>query len=592
MVCPGHEEPTWLGVDLRRAEDPARPAGVEDEDPVADAEQLVQVLRDEQDRHPRGRRGTGPARARPGRSRGPGRGSGSRRRAATGFRASSRAMSTRCRFPPERSPARAVQRRRGLDERGHEGRTGRRPSSRGRSGIQPPAAPVRPVAAQDEVLSDAQARDRAHAAAGPRARRRRPARAPPAATPPAACRGPGPAPATAAEAPAPGRRGTPGRCRRPRHAQNLARRTSEVESVEPGPPVVGPAAHAHEGSAGVARASAPAPARRYAGPRHPDRPPASPTSSDASRSWVAPAAGSASPPAPPQHRDPVGAAEHLVHLVGDEHHRVALGSQPVEDGEERLGLVRAPGRWSARRRSRIRAPVRSTLTISTFWRVPKGSSRTRARRVDVEAVRVAHLADPAQERVALEPPLVEEQGHVLPDLERGDEREGSGTPSRCRGRGRRAGREPHRPPPTGSRQRWVVYPYSIFMRVLLPAPFSPRTACTSPERILEIHAVVGPERPEHLGQPPRLEEELAAGPGGAGHGSAGSTAVPGGPTPCVSSSCACRPPFAAGCRRARSGAPPSIHGAFRSRYPRGFAGIRSTRRDDRCPCSAGWRSPP
>jgi hypothetical protein len=188
-----------------------------------------------------------------------------------------------------------------------------------------------------------------------------------------------------------------------------------------------------------------------------------------------------------QHRDPVGQREDLRHAVADVDHAHAAASQQADDREQPLHV----GLGQRRRRlvhDQHAGVLRERLRDLDALAV---ADRERAHgAVDVEVVDVEggqDLARPGPRRApvdAAEPAAGRVAGEdVLGDSEFGEEQQllvDRGDAGRLR---RLWARQPHRPavefdgPASGS---WT--PDMILMSVDLPAPFSPRSACTSPAR--------------------------------------------------------------------------------------------------------------
>ena len=135
----------------------------------------------------------------------------------------------------------------------------------------------------------------------------------------------------------------------------------------------------------------------------------------------------------PHHGDAVGHAQHLLHVVADEHDRHAVRAQPLDEREHELGLAHAERRSRLVHDHDVAAPHdgardRDGLPLPARERADLAAQR---RQRDAEAVEgglhlLAHdalleVADGAPEGTGPAALALEED--VLGDVERGDQRE-------------------------------------------------------------------------------------------------------------------------------------------------------------------------
>ena len=190
--------------------------------------------------------------------------------------------------------------------------------------------------------------------------------------------------------------------------------------------------------------------------------------------------------AAPDDRDPVGDLEDLVELVADEDDAVALGREAAQDGEDLLGLLR---RQDGRRLVEDEDPGLAVERLEDLDPLLP-ADRQRADLgvgVDLEAEPPAELDDPPLGLLAVEEDRV---GHrlfaeddVLGDGEDRDEHEVLVDHADAAGDGvGRAGQVDLLPSSRISPSSGRASPYRTFIRVVLPAPFSPSRAWISPGR--------------------------------------------------------------------------------------------------------------
>ena len=201
-----------------------------------------------------------------------------------------------------------------------------------------------------------------------------------------------------------------------------------------------------------------------------------------------------------QHRDAVGNAEDLVHAMADEHHRHAVQPEIGDDGEKPLDLaLRQGGRGLVHdQHTRVERQRAGDLDKLLFGRAQRSESRfgrhveadcrqhlARAGKhggvVDAAKAVARHVAEID---VFRDRKIREQAGMLVHDRDAG----GLGVVRRM---------ERHRlavdlDMTVGGR----MTPASSFTQVLLPAPFSPSSASTSPERNSKdasLRAIVPPK---------------------------------------------------------------------------------------------------